>query len=148
MSDVTFGSLSGLLRQADRVSRSELDRPDALGTLREATGSASELLKALSHETRLTVLCLLSLGEMSVSEIESLVSLPQATLSQQLARLRLEGLVSTRREGRLIHYRLASKEVHALVEAMSTVLSLPVGEALEQIVNAERQRLAALNRPA
>ena len=79
---------------------------------------ASELLKALSHETRLMILCLLSEREMSVSEIEEIIKLPQATVSQQLARLRLDKLVTTRREGRQIHYRIADKDVSSIVESL------------------------------
>lgn len=138
MSDTASGSFAGSPSQTDESARSGSGDPAALLALREASGDASDLLKALSHETRLTVLCLLSVREMSVSEIERLVALPQATLSQQLARLRLEGLVSTRREGRLIHYRLATPEVHALVDALSDVLSLPAGKTLERIVNAKQ----------
>jgi len=72
--------------------------------LTEQARKASQLLRSLSHESRLLILCLLSERERSVSEIEALMQLPQATVSQQLARLRLDGLVETRREGRLIFY--------------------------------------------
>ena len=87
-------------------------------TLMEQAKEASDLLKALSHETRLMILCLLSEGEMSVSEIEDIVDLPQATVSQQLARLRFSGLVTTRREGRTIHYQLAEGEVRVVIESL------------------------------
>ena len=84
-------------------------------TLMDQAKEASDLMKALSHETRLMILCLLSEGEMSVSEIEGIVDLPQATVSQQLARLRFSGLVNTRREGRTIHYKLAEGEVRVVI---------------------------------
>lgn len=87
---------------------------------------ASELLKALSHETRLMILCLLSEREMSVSEIEEIIKLPQATVSQQLARLRLDKLVTTRREGRQIHYRIADKDVSSVVESLYDIFCKPV----------------------
>jgi len=87
---------------------------------------ASELLKALSHETRLMILCLLSEREMSVSEIEQIIKLPQATVSQQLARLRLDKLVTTRREGRQIHYRIADKDVSSVVESLYDIFCKPV----------------------
>ena len=87
-------------------------------TLTDQAKEASDLLKALSHETRLMILCLLSEGEMSVSEIEGIVDLPQATVSQQLARLRFSGLVNTRREGRTIHYKLAEGEVRVVIESL------------------------------
>jgi len=80
--------------------------------------AASDLLKALSHETRLLIMCLLNEGEMSVTEIEQVIDLPQATVSQQLARLRVDGLVQTRRDGRLIYYSIANKEAEAVVESL------------------------------
>ncbi len=79
---------------------------------------ASDLLKALSHEVRLVILCLLSEGEKSVSELEDILTVPQAAVSQQLARLRLEGLVQTRREGRMIYYRLVDDEVSSIISTL------------------------------
>ncbi len=67
---------------------------------------ASDFLKALAHENRLMILCLLAERERSVTELEGLLALSQATVSQQLARLRHEGLVETRRDGRAIYYSL------------------------------------------
>lgn len=95
-------------------------------TLTTQARKASELLKALSHETRLMILCLLSEREMSVSEIEEIIKLPQATVSQQLARLRLDKLVTTRREGRQIHYRIADKDVSSVVESLYDIFCKPV----------------------
>jgi len=83
---------------------------------------ASDLLKALSHETRLLILWLLSENEKSVSELEQLLALPQAAVSQQLARLRYDHLVSTRREGRIIHYSIADADVSAVVTSLYTLL--------------------------
>ncbi|MEC9402149.1 MAG: metalloregulator ArsR/SmtB family transcription factor, partial [Pseudomonadota bacterium] len=65
-----------------------LDAKD-LDLLMEQARKASDLLKALSHEVRLVILCLLSEGEKSVSELEEILTMPQAAVSQQLARLRL-----------------------------------------------------------
>jgi DNA-binding transcriptional ArsR family regulator len=86
---------------------------------------ASDVLKALSHETRLMILWLLSENEKSVSELEDLLSLPQATVSQQLARLRFDHLVQSRREGRIIHYSISSAEVSLLVANMYELLCNP-----------------------
>jgi DNA-binding transcriptional ArsR family regulator len=72
---------------------------------------ASDFLKVLSHESRLVVLCLLAARERSVGELEELLSLRQPTLSQQLARLRYDKLVATRREGKTIYYSLADENV-------------------------------------
>lgn len=68
--------------------------------------AAATFLKALAHEGRLLILCYLSSGEKSVTELEQLLGSRQAAVSQQLARLRLEGLVTCRREGKTIYYSL------------------------------------------
>ncbi len=79
---------------------------------------ASEFLKALAHENRLLILCLLSERERSVTELETLLSLSQPTVSQQLARLRLDGLVETRRDGRAVYYHLADEATRRFIEAI------------------------------
>lgn len=68
--------------------------------------AAATFLKALAHEGRLLILCYLTSGEKSVTELEQLLGSRQAAVSQQLARLRLEGLVTCRREGKAIYYAL------------------------------------------
>lgn len=72
---------------------------------------AANFLKALAHEGRLMILCHLSSGPKSVTELETLLSQRQAAVSQQLARLRLEGLVSARRDGKAIYYSLQDPKV-------------------------------------
>jgi DNA-binding transcriptional ArsR family regulator len=88
----------------------------------ERAETASGFLKALSHEGRLMILCYLADGERSVTELEGLLGQRQAAVSQQLARLRLEGLVATRREGKAIFYRLADPRVLALLQVLPEVL--------------------------
>lgn len=73
----------------------------------ENARNATNFLKALAHEGRLMILCHLVSGEKSVTELEELLRARQAAVSQQLARLRLEGLVHARRDGKTIYYRLA-----------------------------------------
>lgn len=82
---------------------------------------ASDFLKALAHESRLMMLCFLAEGEKSVSELEELLNLRQPTVSQQLARLRADGLVSTRRDGKTIYYTLASDEARVVIGAVYEV---------------------------
>ncbi|MDL2399495.1 ArsR/SmtB family transcription factor [Rhizobium mayense] len=82
---------------------------------------ASILLKALSHETRLAILFMLAKREKTVTEIEELLGLQQAVVSQHLARLRLEKLVDTRREGRLVYYAVASTEICTVVNSLQEV---------------------------
>jgi DNA-binding transcriptional ArsR family regulator len=81
----------------------------------ESARHASDYLKALAHENRLMLLCLLGEKERTVSELESLLALRQPAVSQQLARLRLEGLVQTRRDGKAVYYRLADEDTRALI---------------------------------
>lgn len=78
--------------------------------------SASNFLKAISHEGRLMILCHLVTGEKSVTELEDLLSARQAAVSQQLSRLRLEGLVIPRRDGKAIYYRLADDRPRRILE--------------------------------
>jgi len=79
---------------------------------------ASNFLKAISHEGRLMILCHLASGEKSVMELEELLSARQAAVSQQLTRLRLEGLVTPRREGKAIYYRLADDRPKKIMEVV------------------------------
>lgn len=82
---------------------------------------ASSFLKALAHESRLIILCILAEGEQSVSQLEHKLELRQPTVSQQLARLRADGLVSTRRDGKAIYYSLASDEARTIIGAIYNV---------------------------
>lgn len=79
---------------------------------------AANFLKAISHEGRLMILCHLASGEKSVTELESLISARQAAVSQQLSRLRLEGLVIPRRDGKAIYYRLADDRAKQIIEVV------------------------------
>ncbi len=81
----------------------------------EQAQAASNFLKALAHEGRLMILCHLSSGEKSVTELEHLLQSRQAAVSQQLARLRLEGIVSARREGKTIYYALHDPKAARLI---------------------------------
>ena len=84
----------------------------------EKAKSASNFLKAISHEGRLMILCHLVSGEKSVTELEDLISARQAAVSQQLSRLRLEGLVIPRRDGKTIYYRLADDKPKRVLEVI------------------------------
>ena len=86
-----------------------------LEILRRSADSACRLMKVLSNPDRLLLLCQLNQGEKNVGELEKLVGIAQPTLSQQLGVLREEGLVSTRREGKNIHYQIASPQALAVM---------------------------------
>ncbi|MCU9839308.1 MULTISPECIES: helix-turn-helix transcriptional regulator [Ruegeria] len=94
------------------MAEDELDKMVDNATL------ASNFLKAISHEGRLMILCHLVSGEKSVTELEDLLSARQAAVSQQLSRLRLEGLVVPRRDGKAIYYRLADDRPRRILEVV------------------------------
>ena len=83
--------------------------------------AAADLMKALAHEGRLMILCHLVEGEKSVSELEELIGARQAAVSQQLARLRLEGLVTSRREGKAIYYSIGDDRVQRLIGTLHAI---------------------------
>ena len=86
--------------------------------LQENARQASGLLKAMSNEHRLMILCQLARGERKVGELEHLIGLSQSALSQHLARLRRDGLVKTRREAQTIFYSLAGPEARSVIETL------------------------------
>ncbi|MBI4723706.1 MAG: helix-turn-helix transcriptional regulator [Rhodomicrobium sp.] len=92
-----------------------LECPPNLDQIMGSARQASHFLKALSHETRLLLLCLLAQGERSVTDLENVLSLRQPTVSQQLARLRLDGLVSARRDGKAIYYSIADDDIRKVI---------------------------------
>jgi len=89
--------------------------PDAM---RAAAAQAGGLLKTLANPDRLMLLCQLAQGEQSVGALEAALDIRQPTLSQQLAVLRQEGLVATRRDGKQIHYSVASPEALAVLRLL------------------------------
>ncbi len=99
----------------------EIEISDQLESMAHKAREASEFLKALAHESRLVILCILSEGEKTVGELEALLDQRQSTVSQQLARLRLDGLVTTRRDGKNVYYRLASGGTRAILDAIHSV---------------------------
>jgi DNA-binding transcriptional ArsR family regulator len=86
--------------------------------LRKSADEACRLMKVLSNPDRLLLLCHLAQGETRVGELEALSGVSQPTLSQQLGVLREEGLVSTRREGKNIHYSIDSGEALAVMNVL------------------------------
>lgn len=96
-----------------------------LHAMRSAAAQACALLKVLGNPDRLLLLCQLTQGEYCVSELESLLGIAQPTLSQQLGVLREEKLVSTRREGKQIFYRIDSDAALALMQVLYQQFCLP-----------------------
>lgn len=89
--------------------------------LRQAAGQAVGALKVLANEDRLLLLCQLSQGELGVSELEETLDIRQPTLSQQLAVLRTEGVVNTRRDGKRIFYSVADPKVMQVLAVLYDV---------------------------
>ena len=106
----------------ENISDEEMDKILANATL------AANFLKAIGHEGRLMILCHLASGEKSVTELESLLSARQAAVSQQLSRLRLEGLVQPRREGKTIFYSLTDGRSRAIIELVYDLFCREAGD--------------------
>lgn len=84
---------------------------------------AAKVLKAISNHRRLLVLCALSDGEKCVGDLEEIVGISQSALSQHLAKLREDNLVTTRREAQTIYYSVSNSAVHELLHCLSKIFS-------------------------
>lgn len=84
--------------------------------MKEVAIEVSALMKTLSNENRLLVLCQLASGERSVGELAEILQIRLPAMSQQLNVLRLEGLVKKRRDGQTIYYSLARDDVKSLIK--------------------------------
>lgn len=102
---------------------------EAAQRLQAAAGEAAGLLRSLANPERLILLCALAQGERCVSELARTTGIQQPTLSQQLGVLRDEGLVSTRREGRYIHYQVGSQRALQLLGLLQRLYCPPVATA-------------------
>ena len=87
--------------------------------LRHNTDSVARLLKAVANGRRLAILCELSDGERSVSNLQDVIGISQSALSQHLARLRRDGLVVTRRDAQNIYYRVSANYVQSLLDYLN-----------------------------
>jgi DNA-binding transcriptional ArsR family regulator len=94
-------------------------KPSTLtSALRASAHKACGLLNALAHEDRLLLLCQLAHEERSVGELEEMLDIRQPSLSQHLGVLRRQKLVTTRRDGKRIYYRLASEDARAVLDTL------------------------------
>ena len=89
-----------------------------LAVLEERAEEAAELLASMANAKRLLVLCHLVEGERSVGDLATIAGLSQSALSQHLGKMRLQGLVKTRRDAQTIFYSLASDEVRTVLETL------------------------------
>jgi DNA-binding transcriptional ArsR family regulator len=104
---------------ASKARRSEAA---AMKTLVKQAGEAAQMLKLLGNEKRLLILCFLAVrGEMTVSEIVDVVQLSQSALSQHLAKMRADGLVTFRRASQTLHYRVADERALRLLQVLKDI---------------------------
>lgn len=103
--------------------------PDqSLSQLAEKAGQAAALLKSLANERRLLILChLISAEEMTVGALVEVVGLSQSALSQHLARLRSDGLVTFRREAQSLHYRIANPDTGRVIAVLRDIYCPELG---------------------
>ncbi|MDG3443204.1 ArsR/SmtB family transcription factor [Nitrospirillum amazonense] len=101
-----------------------MDLPDP-SSLEARAAEAEAFLRSLASRHRLMILCALVQGEMTVGALGQHLGLAQSNLSQHLAKLRDEGLVATRREGTVIHYRIGSDKVRPMLEALYALFCAP-----------------------
>ena len=88
-------------------------------------GVAANLLKALSNDRRLVIMCALFKGEKCVGDLEGIVGLSQSALSQHLARLRRDGLVMTRRDAQTIYYSLEDQSIKSMLRCLCEIYMPP-----------------------
>jgi DNA-binding transcriptional ArsR family regulator len=100
-------------------------RADGLADLEPKAEKVAALLSAMANAKRLLILCALMEGERQAGDLAALVGLNFSAASQHLARMRLQGLVGTRRDGQAIFYRLESDEVRAVLETLYGVFCAP-----------------------
>jgi len=112
-------------------TRLDHDRMTDLDQLKANALRASGLLKAMSNEHRLMILCQLLHGEKSVGELEKIIGLSQSALSQHLARLRRDSLVSTRRSAQTIFYSLQGREAPAVIQTLYSLFCAPQDQAAD-----------------
>ncbi len=99
--------------------------PETPTDMEKSATQAAAFLKTLAHEGRLMILCHLGAGEKSVGELESLLEMRQAAVSQMLARLREEGIVTTRRDGKTIYYSLKDNNTAQVIELLYSLFCKP-----------------------
>ena len=113
-------------------ARENVDDAGSAELMREHAAEAAKLMNALGNESRLMVLCMLAEREYSVGELNEIIPLSQSALSQQLARLRAQGLVKTRREAQTIFYSLVDGAANKVIHLMHEIYCGPIRAAKKE----------------
>lgn len=101
---------------------------NGLEKLQENAGNAADLLKSMSNESRLMILCTLLNKEMSVGDLNQVIPLSQSALSQHLASLRKSGLVASRKEAQTVFYSIASESPEKVISVLKSIYCPDEGE--------------------
>lgn len=108
------------MKIADVLDNDKSDSPQ-IDDMSAHAQNATELLKALASESRLMILCLLVDGEKSVGQLHKLTNRIQSSVSQELARLRRQDLVESRRDGKKVYYSIKSNEAKSIIAALHDI---------------------------
>lgn len=108
-----------------------------------AAQDAESFLKTVAHRHRLLILCQLVDGERSVGDLAGALDVRSSTMSQHLALLRKDGLVTARREGQTIYYALSGGPVQVLLDALARIYCKPASGRREKIAHASRKNAGA-----
>jgi ArsR family transcriptional regulator, virulence genes transcriptional regulator len=104
------------------MPRSAVSRAAGIAALERKANEAAQLLKLLANENRLLILCrLVQVREMSVGDLVAAVGISQSALSQHLAKMRAEGLLTTRREAQTVYYRIADPDAKRLLTSLKDI---------------------------
>jgi DNA-binding transcriptional ArsR family regulator len=112
---------AGARRRERRPAGTSRSAPSSLARLQANAHQATELLKALAHPGRLVILCKLVEQDRSVTELARMLAMRQPAVSQRLARLRADGLVEARRNGKSVRYSIGRPEVKRIVAVLEKV---------------------------
>jgi ArsR family transcriptional regulator, virulence genes transcriptional regulator len=109
------------MSKAPMTAAAQMPDPAELAALEASASAAARLMKLMSSEQRLIILCRLGDGECSVGDLAQHVGLAQSAASQHLAKLRAEGVVGTRREGQTIFYRLTDPAAARVIDTLCDI---------------------------
>lgn len=117
-----------MVMESKSIAKQRITSAD-LKEMKGHAADAASLMRALGNESRLMILCTLADGELSVGQLNELIPLSQSALSQQLARLRREGLVETRRQSQTIFYSICPGPADRVIRLLHELFCSPDASA-------------------